>query len=937
MTLRYRGLQAWAALLCCVLGFVLLTVDALAQSNHSSPPPPEELSYLDLEEALVRLHNATGLDFRYNPALLTGKRTGRLNPKGDTPEHLLRAILQGTGLYFYQLSTGAYAIQEVDRASAPRGSLAGYVIDKETGEPLLNATVRLLNAFGQGTATNAIGGFGFATLPPDEYLILVTHVAYQSQIDTVQVWPGEHTDLYLELQPTVVPLLPITVEDFKDIDQPQGRSPSLTDAPLSPVNGLGTADLTDYIGIELSGVNPRDGTADVHIQGGDPGEHQFRLDGVPVFEPVHLNGLLGLSSFAIKRITVYKAGFSAAQGSQLAGVISAEHALTSPDGRTVDVQVDPLSLNARMHLQAGRTDGLQAQLMAAVRQSIWHEAIRPNHIDSLLLDWNIPDDFLLKAPLLGLQERAPFEEVDSRLGSLPPPQVPDLGFTDLHVAGRLRVNRNHAFHASYYRSKSRLKTRRLITAFDSTAQDLPDPDRYRWGNDNAQIRYTGILNPDMLLSARLRSSRYNLEHTYAAFADSVSLFPIGTIELYVPLDLTPADDGNRIREVALESTLDYVHRYGHTLLGLEVARTAHRFRIQDILSRSIVQADTSWRAVFVAEHEASLSPRMTVKGGIRLTYLGARQTVYTEPRLEVRYVVPGTPLGTWSFRGAAGLYRQFLNQFDKSSISPSALFPSIRFWMPVDETIAPPTAYHVAADVLLKPGDRWTLHLESYYKHQPRLLQIDYPALWLRITDEALTEVPALSAQADFLRSSRGYAYGSAFSIEHTGRRLRTLVRYEYNVARRQYAFSDSAHVEPVPWSEPHRLVVAFDWTPHPRLIATARWRSGWGRMWAYRRAYYDFLGSNASQVATYGDVDFRRPTAHKLSPFHQLDLGTAYTHRFGPTALQIRLDVLNVLNQENVADRTLRDIPDGNDVTFVPENRLLLSRSFSAAVRFIW
>ena len=58
------------------------------------------------------------------------------------------------------------------------------------------------------------------------------------------------------------------------------------------------------------GIRVGDALADVHIQGGEAGEHQFQLDGVPVFEPVHLRGLLGaFNPFAIERITVHKAGY----------------------------------------------------------------------------------------------------------------------------------------------------------------------------------------------------------------------------------------------------------------------------------------------------------------------------------------------------------------------------------------------------------------------------------------------------------------------------------------------------------------------------------------------------------------------------------------------------------------------------------------------------
>jgi hypothetical protein len=161
--------------------------------------------------------------------------------------------------------------------------------------------------------------------------------------------------------------------------------------------------------------------------------------------------------------------------------------------------------------------------------------------------------------------------------------------------------------------------------------------------------------------------------------------------------------------------------------------------------------------------------------------------------------------------------------------------------------------------------------------------------------------------------------------------------RYEYNVARRQYAFRDTLRMEKVPWSEPHRLELAFDWTPHPHFIATVRWRSGWGRIWGFRQAYYDFFGTSPARQSTYGTFDFRDPAAHALPAFHQLDLGAAYSYSFGPGALQIRLDLLNATNRNNVADRSLVDVSNEDGLTLLPHERYLLARSLALSVRLQW
>ncbi len=936
MTFRFGVLQAWATLLCCLLGLAMLPGGAAAQTP--SLPLAQALSYRPLGEALLSFQQATGLDLTYDPEVVAGKWTRSVSPEMTSPEAVLQAMLQGTGLMFFRLSSGTYALQAKDRAAAQRGSLAGYVLDKATGVPLPRANVRLADASSRGAATDAGGVFNIATLLPGRYVLEISHVGYETAVDTVQVRPDERTELRVGLAARTVPITPIIVENFQAFDHLRALTNTAEREELTQANALGTRDAVRSIN-SLTGVRVGDAMADVHIQGGEAGEHQFRLDGVPIFEPVHLRGLLGaFNPFALQRIVVHKAGFSVLEGSQLSGVIDAEHALSSPDGHPLDVQADPLSLNARMNLHAGSSDGLRAQFMAAYRTSLWN-VYSPARLDSLLLDWNTPDQFLMRASLLPLRDRAPlrYQELVQRFDSLPPPAVPDLGFTDVHAAARLQLRPGNTLYASYYRGDNRLDSRRLAAAFDTTNQALPNPDRYTWFNENAQARWSLLLAPRLLLSTRLRSSLYDLAHDYNALDNQntfVYFFPRERVQ--VVFDLTPADDGNRMRETALDATLDLDHGGGGASVGFEAARTTHRFTMNDAFTRSIIHDATAWRAAVFAEEKLRLGSRLTLTAGARLTYLDQRQAVYAEPRLDVRYQFT-TPLGLLAVRGATGLYRQFVNQFDISSISPSALFPAIRFWMPVDSSIAPPKAYHAALDLLLQPSDAWSFRLESYYKRQPHLLRIDYPVLWERDFDVEDQPVPTITSQAEFLQSGEGYAYGAALVIERVGEKTRASARYEYNLARREYAFEDSVRFENVPWSEPHRLDLALDWTPARRFIATVRWRSIWGRSWGFRRAYYDFLGSDPTQSAVYGAFDFRDPDRHRLPVFSQLDLGAAYTQRFGPAAVQLRLDLLNATGRRNVADRSLLQVLQGPEVAFEPAARRLMPRTFSMALRLQW
>jgi outer membrane receptor protein involved in Fe transport len=85
-------------------------------------------------------------------------------------------------------------------AQTPSGSsLAGSVVDSESGSPLADASVALFDASGSfvtGTATTADGQFEIERMMPGTFSLRVSFIGYASHtIDDVQIRPGQRTDV----------------------------------------------------------------------------------------------------------------------------------------------------------------------------------------------------------------------------------------------------------------------------------------------------------------------------------------------------------------------------------------------------------------------------------------------------------------------------------------------------------------------------------------------------------------------------------------------------------------------------------------------------------------------------------------------------------------------------------------------------------------------
>lgn len=919
-------------LLCCAL-LLLLWQAGGAVWAQEQPTPSRPLGVV-----LVEVARALNVDLMYDPALVANHQA----PKGEafgSPTHQLQALVRHANLTVRQLPSGTYVLMPAQPLPPPsEGLVQGLVRDALTGDPLPGAHVLILGL--AVDVADAHGRFHFSSVPPGDYQLSASYVGYQAVLDSIRVRAGETIVRRFQLAPQPIYISPLIVEGERTQTRFDAYSQIRPQRGLAP-HTHGVADAVRGLN-NLMGVRVGDAMADVHVQGGESGEHQFRLDGAPLFEPVHLRGLLGaFNPFAIKQIQVHKAGFGAAHGSHIAGVIEAEHTVRSLDGRHLDVQVDPLSVNGRAFAALPRWGQLQGDLMVAGRRSLW-QLHQPAQLSTLLEEWNAPDAFLPKASLLAAQEQYP--ALAARLGQTKdtlkynPQQVPNLGFSDVHAATRLRIGTNHRLYGSVYRGWNRIDGNGISVevAPDSTGGDpYVSRDDYRWTNSVAQIQYVGVLNAKTLLTTRVRKSRYHLQHTYNASQNAVRPLGIDFV-VRLPKDVEPADDGNRIRELAVESRIDRMHGTGHLAqFGISAVRTDHRFSIEDMYFKPIQNEASNWQFTAFGEEQHQVSEALKVTVGSRLTWLPQRQRFYLEPRLQAQYHQRQSRIGPWSARLASGLYRQFINQFEISSISPSALLPAIRFWLPVDSTMRPPQAYHAALDLAWEPTPGWLLRAESYYKYQPRLLQIDYQQLWSHLVDEESTG----TMQSAFLRMGKGYGYGTSLGVEHRGQTLRWSLQYEYTVTRRTPLFRTDVAYERAPWTEPHRLELALDWRPADAFIATARWRGSWGRAWGFRRAYYDYLATDSlgHRNPVYGDFDLREPEAHRLKPFYQFDLGAAYSHTFGPVALQVRVDVQNLLNRANVADWSLLAVPNEAGTTYRRIARNHLPRTASLAVRLRW
>ncbi len=885
-----------------------------------------------LAQALMQFARHAELDLAYDPSLIDAKRTYCV-AENVTAEQGLTCLLRGTGVDFVRLSNGAYVLRPIARTKPREGTLVGVVRDSKSGLGLPEASVMLLARATRGAATNTDGQFVFASLAPGRYSVLVSYIGYQSRRDTIEVLAGGSVQYEAQMERINYAVSPLVIDGLTISALADQQS-------FASVNAVPTR--ADFSG--LSGVSINHATADVHIQGGGAGEHQVTLDGVPLFAPPTLIGQIGaFSPLAVGRMRVKKAGFGVQPSSNTVGIIELDHDLSSRPGHQFDTQIDALSTSLRHRYSSSGGDGSSLRTMGSGRVGIWSMYAQPG-ARAVLRQQNVPDALIQTAfeppPFLTDVEPLLLRQ-DSLLAYLVPAdrierREPSLSFADVNGALRWAPGPLRHLHVSGYLSRRTLETEGITTE--------RRVDTYDWSAAMGQARYTTFLGNRTFVSFQVRGSSYKQTHEFPT-PEAVSDSSGRTSSSF---RTRATDDGNSISEVGAEATLDHaLGRGAYLQIGLVPTYTRQKFAFSTVRrsasgSNKLTNEMESARLGSYLNARIPLWTHLATDIGIRTTYVPAGRTLYYEPRVSLELDLPRSPLGPARLRTSAGRYLQFVSQYRVSSRSVTTLASANTVWISADPDRLPTGAYHVAGEFAFRPAPHWRVFGEGFYKFLDRLYDVDYS-----VPPDVGGETP----QAKFLERARGFARGFSFGAERTTDRVASSLRYEFSRTERGESNSfDGRRGIVVPWNEPGRLLGRVDARLSPRVSGAARWTSVFGRSWAFRQSYYDFItgadGNLLDGIPSYrqegidrhvAEFNLENPESNRLATLHQLDVSAAYTLPLGRSSVQFRCNVLNALGRRNEVEKQFIGNGGyyGENGVYEPVTRHSLPRTFAWAVRW--
>ncbi|MBW8052068.1 MAG: TonB-dependent receptor plug domain-containing protein [Cytophagales bacterium] len=214
--------------------------------------------------------------------------------------------------------------QILNLSFAQTAEIRGFLLDKESEEPIIYTTV-YLRGTNYGTSSDVNGYFSITKVPPGNYTLMVSSIRYDSLSMPVSLKAGRILTKKYFLKEAIKELETVEVKGIR-INKQENVNISITtisprEIRIMPSIG-GEPDLAQYLQILPGVISTGDQAGQLYIRGGAPVQNLILLDGMVIYNPFHSIGLFSVFDTDILRsVDVYTGGFNSQYGGRISAVI----------------------------------------------------------------------------------------------------------------------------------------------------------------------------------------------------------------------------------------------------------------------------------------------------------------------------------------------------------------------------------------------------------------------------------------------------------------------------------------------------------------------------------------------------------------------------------------------------------------------------------------
>ncbi|MGA7303720.1 MAG: TonB-dependent receptor [Rhodothermales bacterium] len=560
-------------------------------------------------------------------------------------------------------------------------TVRGVVVDSDGENPLPGAHI-MMPGINQGTVADQDGRFELKNIPPTDLRVSVSYLGYETKDVALKV---DAEPQKVALSPLMIEGEAVVVEGIRsdESDNLGGGARSLNGWVQEYAGGLDQSDILQGVST-MAGVS-RTGeiSGGLVVRGGLPDQSVFLLDGAPVYQPWHSQGLFSILQPSVTRdVMLFSGPLPADQAGQLASVLDASLSAGSLD--RIETTASISSSLGELSVKAPLAPGLTG--MVAARRS--HQGLSRTHAQSL------PNSLPLKG--------GGFYDVTAKLGFQSSP--------------------SNLFSFTMYRGGDELT---WATDPQSRAQDPRFGD---WQNAVYVLQHRYVPNERVLVTNSIFSS------TFDASSELSSEGLLGQ---------TSADEYQQVRDTGLKINIDYFASRRHAVnLGVQVVQ--HHIEWSELPApladgppvRSTFRDEVVDGAMYLQD-TWNVTDRLTVRPGLRMSWFGNQVGQRFEPRFHSRYRLSENSY----LRFAWSRQVQYLHQVH--NIVNGGLGSTITKWIVSSgPTIAPSTGDQMVLGLTSRRNEYWTVSADLYWRQENNVFLPSEPLIPMAASQIAIFDAP---------------------------------------------------------------------------------------------------------------------------------------------------------------------------------------------------
>jgi len=629
---------------------------------------------------------------------------------------------------------------------AQKYAVSGYIIDADTKETLIGASVQLKSE-SVGCVSNIYGFFQFAGLTSGKHSLIFSHIGYEPNELEVEIINKSIVLPDVLLNPKI-----LTVEEVSIVAiQPERAGDrevetSMIELSSKTIKSIPTAGNDIFAAIKyLPGIDKTEPFSPLFtVRGGEPGENAVFMDGVMIYNPYHSSITSGIfNTQSIKTIELLAGGFGAEYGGRNSSVMY----ISTKDGNSTELhgEIEPSTFHSKVFLEFPLGNKGSGMIAGRYFYDIFTEFI--------------------------LQSRS--------------------YFYDFNLSYTYRMNPRNRISFKYFQSRDRMGM--SFNTFYQYIGNTFDWDIYddfnlklqnKWTNRAATVIHKWIVSPRIYV----RSQAYYSSHKSDNYSETDFQFQAGgedsdTLNFRL---LTSSNFNNSIHDISFKSLVNIrLTNFSTFRVGAEFNQYLfnNSAEINEVDQGMVKKTPNQW-AVF-AEDKLQAGP-LIIRPGIRCTRYD-NNSWYYEPRANAVVLLPAG----FRLKGAWGIYYQYVISMNTNEVEMNQ---SVDYYFPLSQ-YKPSKSVHYVAGLEKSLNSRSVFSLDVYYKDIERVYTFDI--------NQTANEVLTLS---DKLQQGEGEAYGVELMIRGAIKNLSGWLSYGLSWANRQYPKLNDGVEYPYDYNRRHTI-----------------------------------------------------------------------------------------------------------------------------------